>query len=163
MTSFPSRFLTPRQVRGLEKIGNVYFPGDGDFPSFSACGCVEHVDVVLDGLSQGDRKSLAALLDLAALVPSPVLRLLIGLSERGAAWPGRLGVALRFLRFGLRGAATTLYYSGETRRGWTGPSPLDAIQYQVSVYTADLDQTEHSPNAMSPSEGSVAACQGLLD
>lgn len=163
MTSTPSRYLTPRQIRGLEKLGDVYFPGDGEFPSFSACGCVEHVDVVWGGLSEGDRGSLARLLGLASFTPRFALRLLVACTERGAGWSGPLGVALRFLRFGLRGATTTLYYSGETGRGWAGPSPLDVIQYNVSVYTSDLNQDEHPSEGGGPSKGSVAACQGLLD
>lgn len=157
-----SRFLNETQIRGLDKLGDVYFPGDGEFPSFSACGCVEHVDIALEGLPEDDRGSLKMLLSIVGMAPVGLARLLVRMAEGGAKWPGPLGVGMRFLRLGLRGVVTSLYYSGETGSGYAGRSTLDAIGYEVSVFTGDVDEREHGGNGDSPStSGSVAACRGL--
>lgn len=150
-----SRYLNARQIRGLEKIGDAYFPGGDKFPSFSRCGCAEHVDVSLEGLPDGDRNSLKSLLTIVGFAPAFLARGLVGLAERGTHWPGPLGTGLRFLRLGLRGVVTTLYYSGETAPGYDGPSTLDGIGYKVSVFTSDVE--------VRGATGSVAACQGLRE
>lgn len=162
MSKQQSRFLTGVQVRGLDKLGDVYFPGDGRFPSFSTCGCVEHVDIALEGLPKDDRKSLKMLLSVVGIAPALLARLLVRLAEGGANWPDPLGAGMRFLRLGLRGVVNSLYYSGETGRGYEGPSPLELLGYNVSVYTADVDERERQAGENGPcAAGSVAACRGL--
>lgn len=150
-----SKSLTPRQIRGLEKIGDIYFPGDGDMPSFSRCGCASHGDVAVEALPDEDRNSLKTLLGIIGIAPRFLARGLVLLAESGTNWPGPLGTAMRFLRLGLRGVVTTLYYSGETGPDYDGPSPLDVIGYKVNVYTADVEGRGRT--------GSVAACQGLRE
>ena len=46
--SWSSRYLNARQQRGLVKLGQVYCPGDDEFPSFAALGCAECVDELLE-------------------------------------------------------------------------------------------------------------------
>jgi len=146
----PSRHLSPRQFRGLEKLGDAYLPGDAQFPSFSACGCAEHVDCVLDYLPEDDRRDLKRLLWVLSLKPQFALTAGVWMLEKTADLPIPLGGLLRFLRFGLKGLVISLYYSGETGTRYHGPSPLDLLDYHVSVYTGDLGDAkgENSQSAV---------------
>jgi len=157
--SAPSRLLSGTQIRGLTKIGDAYFPGDGDLPSFSQCGCVEHADAAIELLPADDLGSLKTLLGAIGVMPTFVARGLVRLAEHGPRMNGPLGVGLRFLRLGLKGVVTSLYYSGEVGRDYKGQSPLEVLGYRVNVYSADVDEREaahpHGPT------GSIAACRGL--
>lgn len=141
MSASPSRFLSPRQYRGLQKLGDGMCPGDDEFPSFSACGCAEHVDEILEGMNANDLAQLRQLLTVAAFLPRAGVQQLLKAAEASPRMADRnpLAPTLRFLRLGLRGLVLSLYYSGRTGAGYTGPSPLDVIGYEVGVYTADLD------------------------
>ncbi|MBY0586790.1 hypothetical protein K2X85_06415 [bacterium] len=144
--------LTPTQLRGIEKIGDIHFPGDGEFPSFSRLGCAEHAGFAISLLPEDDRSSLLMLLSVVGSLPRGFAWLLVQAGERGTRMPGPLGVGLRFLRLGLKGLATSLYYSGEKGTRYTGLTPLDLLSYQVQVYTQDK---------VDESVGSIAACRHL--
>lgn len=141
----PSRHLTSRQMRGLSKLGDAYLPGDGVLPSFSATGCAEHVDEVLDNLPEVDRDSLQLLLTLLSLTPQFKLVWLARFLEWSPKIPGPLGAGLRFLRMGIKGLVLTLYYSGKTGAEYHGPKPLEVLGYEVGVYADDVDQRTKAP------------------
>lgn len=42
-----SEILTPRELRALERVGDVVAPTCGPLPSFSQTGCARHVDDLL--------------------------------------------------------------------------------------------------------------------
>ena len=42
------QILSARQLSGLNHVGDAWIPGDGIFPAFSALGCAEHVDILLN-------------------------------------------------------------------------------------------------------------------
>ena len=151
--------LSSVQFRGLAKVGDAYFPGDDKLPSFSRCGCAESADAALELLPEDDLGSLKVLLSVLGVLPGFVARGLVSLAERGPRMNGPLGVGLRFLRLGLKGVTTSLYYSGEVGQDYVGQSPLEVLGYQVGVYTADVDAREvANPNSTT---GSIAACRGL--
>ena len=54
--------LTAAQHRGLEKLGDIYAPGDSEFPSFSELGCALHAGDILSHLPKHDRRALLRLL-----------------------------------------------------------------------------------------------------
>jgi len=133
-----TRHLTSNQLRGLDKIGDAFIPGDQDLPSFSACGCARQADRVLAYLPDTDRRDLKMLLALFRLLPGSFLVLLVRLLERGQNIAGPLGALLRLARLGLKGLVMSLYYSGQTGEDYTGPSSLEVLGYEVSVYLDDL-------------------------
>lgn len=142
VTNRPSALLTARQLEGLCRLGDVVCPGDGEFPSFSASGCWEHVDDVLEHMSPGDLDQLRMLLRLCSLMPKAGVERLVALTERlgsdaSSRQPG--SSILRFMRIGIRGVIFTLYWSGRTGAGYDGPSPLELIGYDVGVWSEDLD------------------------
>lgn len=139
--SFQSRFISAAQYRGLERLGDGMCPGDDEFPSFSSCGCGEHVDDVLELMNPPDLAQLKQLLTASSRMPAVAVQQLLKLAERSPRMSDRnpLAPTLRFLRLGLRGLVLSLYYSGRTGARYTGPTPLDVIGYDVGVFTGDVD------------------------
>jgi hypothetical protein len=139
-TTFRSRFLSPAQYRGLQRLGDGMCPGDNDFPSFSVCGCAEHVDEILELMNAGDLAQLRQLLTAASVLPSVGIQQLLKAADRSPQMgdSNPLAPTLRFLRLGLRGLILSLYYSGRVGRTYDGHSPLDVIGYEVGVYTDDV-------------------------
>ncbi len=134
-----TRHLNASQYRGLEKLGDAYAPGDGEWPSFSALGCAEHVDDVLDYLPAADRDSLKMLLSLCRWTPQFKLRWLARLLEFAPGAPPPVGGLMRLLRMGIKGVVVTLYYSGRKGSHYSGRTPLELLGYDVSVYAGDMD------------------------
>ncbi|MEW5724700.1 MAG: hypothetical protein AB1896_16425 [Thermodesulfobacteriota bacterium] len=133
------RRLTPRQQRGLNKIGDALIPGDADLPPFSATGCAVHADRILAYLSEQDRHDLRTALTLFSFLPGPVLVLVLKFLELAQGLPGAVGALVRMGRVGIKGLVVSLYYSGETGPGYQGPNPAEVIGFEVSVYLADLE------------------------
>lgn len=125
-----SRFLSAGQLRGLDKLGDVYLPGAGNLPSFSSCGCSHRIDDVLEYLPEGDRNDLGLLLRILGWLPRFLVAGFVWLTERGESLPGGLGALLRFARIGTRGLVMSLY--------WAHPKVLAAIDYDVGVVRDDL-------------------------
>lgn len=120
-----SRYLGATQLRGLDRLGDVYLPGDGVLPAFSATGCSSEIDSVLEYLPDGDRSDLGLLLRILGWVPAFLVAGFVWLTERGESVPGGLGALLRFARIGTRGLVMSLY--------WDHPEVLAAIDYEVGV------------------------------
>lgn len=138
MPPFKSRYLSSLGQRGLNKLGDVYCPGDQDFPSFSELGCIEFVDDALEHLPPGDRADLGKLLTVLAITPRPLVAGMIRQLERRQQLGGPVGSLVRFMRMGLKGMILTLYYSGRRGANFSGRTPLEVLGYEVGVYTADL-------------------------
>lgn len=120
-----SKYLSRRQQRGLDRLGDAFLPGAGPLPSFSASGCASSVDSVLAYLPESDRNDLGLLLGILGLLPSPFTGMLLWLLDRSGSLPTGLGALLRFARIGVRGLVMSLY--------WGHPPVLEAIEYDVSV------------------------------
>lgn len=129
MMARTSRFLDDRQLRGLDRLGDAYLPGDGVLPSFSAAGCAREIDAVLEHLPEGDRGDLGVLLRVLGWLPMLLVRAFVWLTERGGSAPGPLGSLLRFARIGTRGLVMSLY--------WDDPDVLRLIDYEVGVVVDD--------------------------
>lgn len=124
-----SKNLSRLQIRGIEKMGDVLLPGDGELQSFSASGCVSEVDRILDYMPAKDLGDLKGLLAVMGLLPGFVVGWFLAFLERTPGW-GDWAAALRFARIGIRGLVMTLYYSH--------PQAHRVLGYQVGVYTDDL-------------------------
>ena len=48
-----SKHFSPRQLKGLDRLGDTMLPGDGEFESFSAARCSREVDRILDFMPAG--------------------------------------------------------------------------------------------------------------
>lgn len=124
-----SKHLSNLQIQGINKMGNVMLPGDGEFASFSASGCVSEVDRILDYMPAKDLGDLKMLLALMGILPMFLVGWFLAFLERSPYW-GDWAAPLRFVRIGMRGLIMTLYYSH--------PQAHKVLGYQVGVYTDDL-------------------------
>jgi acyl-CoA reductase-like NAD-dependent aldehyde dehydrogenase len=124
-----SRFLTPVQLAGLLKVGDVLVPGDAGLPPFSRSGAAAHADRVLATLAEPDRRGLLALLGVLRFLPSLLVRGLLAAVGRLRGLPGAAGAPFRMLDVGLRGIVMSLYWSdlGD------GPSVHAAIGWDARV------------------------------
>lgn len=109
--------LTPTQVAGLNKVGDLMVPGDGELPSFSAAGCAAHADRMLAHMNDGDRDSVRVLLTAFRFLPRTAIGALLRIADRHASMPEPLAAPLRMLNLGVKGVVMTLYYSGLDERG----------------------------------------------
>lgn len=129
--NFTSKYLSPAAVRGMNKVGDVLCPGEGEFPTFSALGCVEHVDIPLEYAPEADVKDLGLLLAILSFAPTFVVRWLVqqmavSHDREGGLWP-----TFRQLDFGLRGIVFGLYYGGRVGRSYTGPNPHQLVGFSI--------------------------------
>lgn len=106
-----SRHFSAAQLAGLRKVGDVLIPGDGDLPSFSGSGALEHIDRMADYMSTGDRDGVKFLASLFRYLPTPAVRALMWLSEQQEHLPGPLGTGARLVNIGVKGVVMSLYYS----------------------------------------------------
>lgn len=125
-----SKHLNERQLAAIERIGDVLVPGDGELDSFSRSGCVRHVDRVLGYMPASDLEDLKTLLSILAVLPAPVIALVLRLLEGSPFVPGQAGGILRLIRIGLRGLVMTLYFGDG--------AVLEKLGYRVGVYSEDL-------------------------
>ncbi len=109
--------LSPTQFAGLLKVGDLMIPGDGELPSFSASGCARHADRMIAHMNPGDRAGVALLLGVFRFLPGVVLRTLLRLTDRHAAFPEPVAAGLRTVNLGVKGVVMTLYYSGLDAQG----------------------------------------------
>ena len=132
-----SKHLNDRQLRGLEKLGDVFVPGVHGLPSFSASRCASdsnRADRILDQMSKSDLNDVKLLLSLMSLFPQFLVIAFIALLELSLRMPASIGAPLRIIRLGVRGLILTLYYSQ--------PEAHRTLGFEVGVYTDDLKQAQ---------------------
>ena len=128
-----TKHLSSRQLRSLEKIGDVMLPGYLDaMPSFSQLNCSRHANRILDHMPEQDLGDLKMLLTVFSFFPLFLVRWIMRFLELSPNIPGPVRALLRFMRIGLRGLVMSLYYCD--------PKALKVIDYEVKVYTGDLPQ-----------------------
>ena len=124
--------LTPTQMKGLNKLGDVLLSGSNLMPDFSKTGCSGEIDRILNYMPEKDRSDLKMLLGIFGVLPRFFCAFFIFVLEFGSKhFPEFIAAELKFIRIGLRGLAFTLYYSH--------PIVHEKLGYQVDVYTADLE------------------------
>ncbi len=128
-----SKYLNSLALKGLNKVGDILLPGFEEFPSFSQLGCAAYVDRVVEDLPPSDRDGVGLLFMVFYFLPVFLLRGLFNFLERVADTDMPGGGLLRMIRLGVRGIVFSLYYSGWTGPGYSGPAPLDIIGFQLNV------------------------------
>ena len=95
-----------RQLRGLDRLGDLLVPGSANLPSFSQSGAARNLPRLLVALPAANARDLHLLLTVLGWVPAVAVRaaLVALLAYRGA------NLVLRTAQFGVRGLAYGLYY-----------------------------------------------------
>jgi hypothetical protein len=127
----PSRYLNRRQLRAIERMGDIMIPGDSELPAFSRTEPASRVDRLVETMPEGDLGDLKVLLTVLSFFPGILLAGFLRFLEASPAFPSWLGGGLfRMIRLGMRGIVMSLYYSAE--------KPIETVGYSAQVYLGDL-------------------------
>ncbi len=130
--SFKSKYISTTALKGLNRVGDILCPGDGEFPSYSTLGCIEHVDIALEYAPPSDINDLGLLLSILSFMPSFVLRWLVNQMAASHASNGPLSTTFRLLDFGLRGIVFGTYYSGRSGKNYIGPNTHELVGFSIN-------------------------------
>ncbi|CAN5448444.1 hypothetical protein BH09BAC1_BH09BAC1_02460 [soil metagenome] len=126
-----SQYFSNRALIGLNRMGDVIIPRNGEFPSFSEFGGIQHIDDLAAHAPAGDIKDLGLLLAVLSFMPTFVLRWIVGKMEDSMESHGPLGFIFRQLDYGLRGIVFSCYYS-EKPTAYVGQTPLHVIGFHTT-------------------------------
>lgn len=127
-----SQFLGPRALKALLRFGDIMCPKNNDFPSYSECGCIEHVDKMIAFVPPSDLKDLNMALSALSFMPDAVLKWLLNKTGNSHTSKGGLSSTFRQLDFGLKGIIFGTYYSGMVGKNYKGVKPTDVIEFQLN-------------------------------
>ncbi|MCP4665048.1 MAG: hypothetical protein GY849_01675 [Deltaproteobacteria bacterium] len=134
-----SRYFTQQQLVGLQKAGDVILPGTARSPSFSATGCMIHIDRMAAFLSHDDLGALRLLFGFFRWAPLWLIRLLMVVATHNGNFPGPVGAGLRLIEIGLKGAVMSLYYSNLTGSDYRGEKIFDVIGWNPKIVMREGD------------------------
>lgn len=127
-----STIIDLKQIRAIEKVGDLMVPQTEDFPSFSQLGCVEYIDDVLSYAPPEELSDLKMLLSTLNSMPEVLLKQIISLMYDNRILPDAIANTVRLVDTGLRGIIFTLYYSGKKGKNYLGKTPLEIIGYDIN-------------------------------
>ncbi|MBI1320444.1 MAG: hypothetical protein GC168_16075 [Candidatus Hydrogenedens sp.] len=141
MASLPknakSDYMNESELRALNRVCDCFMPRNGEHPSFSDLGCIQHIDLFLPYVPEPDLKDLKMLLGMLAVLPGFVTTFVVWASQKGQGWFEPLGTLMRKLDYGFRSIALALYYSGLASDEYAGKTPLEIIGFEVSAVHCD--------------------------
>ncbi|MEK7355469.1 MAG: aldehyde dehydrogenase family protein, partial [Bdellovibrionota bacterium] len=106
--------LTRLQAKGIAKAGDLMVPGSSDMPSFSRSGSIAAADRIVSFLTESDRAGLKGVAVLFAILPRPLVKVVLSLAANANRLPGWLAPPFRELNLGVKGVVMSLYYSDVT-------------------------------------------------
>ncbi|MEN9447534.1 MAG: hypothetical protein RJA25_824 [Bacteroidota bacterium] len=129
----PNLFST-RATKGLLKVGEIYCPKNGDFPSFKEAAGTAYLNRMVEYVPEDDFSALSLVLALFSFLPMFIIKWVINLCTSAQSNPSEnlLYNNLRQLNLGLRGLCYAIYYSELTNPNFKGKKPLDVIDYHVN-------------------------------
>lgn len=140
MAEFYSAHFNGIQLKSLERVGNLYIPGNGNLPAFSETGCLQHVDVVLDEVDPGDVQLLGILLLVLRWMPAFIIEFLMTLMDQHDRYPEWMAGPLRLISLALKGITMSLYYSG--LQGSQQPGQSSRAVHDVMGYSLHCEPDE---------------------
>lgn len=126
-----STLFNARQLSGLQKLGDILVPANGEFPAFSTTGCIERIDDLMGTAHPDDVRDFGLLLLAFHYLPVFVIEWIVRLADSADRWPALIAPSLRTLNIGIKGVVLSLYYSGYHRITYQGKTGLDVIDYHV--------------------------------
>ena len=127
-----SKILSKKALKAINRIGDIMVPKNGDLPSYSEYGGIEHIDEILRYAPESDMKGLDTVLSILSVMPKFVLSWLVNKMSRSHEKGGGLWVILRQLNFGLKGIILSTYYSEKGGSDYKGKTPLEIIGYSIN-------------------------------
>lgn len=126
-----SKILSKSAIKALTRIGDILCPKNGEFPSYSETGCVEHVDDVIAFAPASDIGDLNMVLSILSYMPTGMLNWLVKTMNDSQGKDGGIAVVMRQLDFGLKGIIYSTYYSGKVGANYTGKTPQEVIDFSI--------------------------------
>lgn len=127
-----SKILSKSALKAINRIGDVMMPKNGELPSYSELGGIEHIDEILRYAPESDMKDLDMVLSILSVMPKFVLKWLIKKMSQSYNKGGGLWVVMRQLDFGLKGIILSTYYSEKVGSNYKGRTPLEIIDYKIN-------------------------------
>lgn len=129
-----ANFFSTRATKGLLKVGEIYCPKNGEFPSFKEAAGTSYLNNLTSNVPEDDFSSLAMVLAIFSFLPNGILKWIINACTNAQSNPsdGILPSLLRQLNIGLRGLCYSIYYSEFTNPNYTGKKPLDIMEYKLN-------------------------------
>jgi acyl-CoA reductase-like NAD-dependent aldehyde dehydrogenase len=124
-----SKYFSQSQLKGLLKTGDVILPGTKGSPSFSATGCIHHIDRMAKYMAEDDLAGLQMVFSVLRWTPRWGIVLLMKLCNHSSSFPSFIGAGLRMLEIGLKGVTLSLYYANLTVSGYEGKKVYDVIDW----------------------------------
>ena len=127
-------YFSTRATKGLLKVGEIYCPKNGEFPSFKEVAGTAYLNNLTANVPADDFSSLAMVLAIFSFLPDGILKWIINACTNAQKNPsdGMLPSLLRQLNIGLRGLCYSIYYSEFTNPNYTGKKPLEVIEYKLN-------------------------------
>ena len=126
-----SSLFTTRQLNGLNKLGDIMIPANGQFPAFSHTGCINHIDDLMGTAHPEDIRDFGLLLLVFHYLPLFVIQWIVWLADNADRFPEFIAPLLRTANIGMKGVVVSLYYSGYHQATYQGNTGLDIIDYHV--------------------------------
>lgn len=132
-----ANFFSTRATKGLLKVGEIYCPKNGEFPSFSESAGTAYLNNLVSNVPEDDFNSLSLVLAIFSFLPNGILTWIINLATNAQNNPsdGIVPSTLRQLNIGLRGLCYSIYYSEYTNPNYKGKKPLDVMEYKLNRIT----------------------------
>ncbi len=127
-----SAYLSNRALRSLNRFGDIIIPRNGQFPSFSEYGGLEHIDKLIGYAPQDDIADLNTLMTILSFMPTLVFRIIIKMCTNAAEKNGPLSSLLRQLNLAIRGLIFSCYYSERPGRNYNGVHPTELINSSIN-------------------------------
>lgn len=129
-----ANFFSTRATKGLLKVGDIYCPKNGEFPSFKEAAGTAYLNNLAVNVPADDFSSLSMVLAIFSFLPGGILKWIITMCTNAQKDPsdGMLPSLLRQLNIGLRGLCYSIYYSEFTNPNYTGKKPLDVLEYKLN-------------------------------
>lgn len=129
-----ANLFSTRATKGLLKVGEIYCPGNGEFPSFKEAAGTAYLNNLVANVPQEDFSSLNLVLVIFSFLPLFILKWIINActQSQNNLSDGIIPSTLRQLNIGLRGLCFSIYYSEFTNPNYNGKKPLEVIDYKIS-------------------------------
>ncbi len=129
---FESAYFSPRALKALNRLGDIMIPANGDFPSFSQYGGLEHIDKMVSYAPMDDIGDLNMALGLLQFMPTFALRQLVQRMSDAQDNDTLLGMPLRLLNLAIRGLVFACYYAERPGNNFHGKDPVEIIGFQIN-------------------------------
>ena len=108
-----ANFFSTRATKGLLKVGEIYCPKNGEFPSFTETAGTAYLNNLVSNVPEDDFNSLST-------------------KSQDNPSDGIIPSTLRQLNIGLRGLCYSIYYSEFTNPNYKGKKPLEIIDFKLN-------------------------------